>query len=111
MTIQTIKTIYKITNGTVLGELWGGGIASYPAQNFDQVFDSMQGAIDFVNCQQSLDGGCGFQNELGAVYEVDTIREIELDGLVYCNVTKETVQVGQLDFDQYDLLLDLHYSN
>lgn len=106
------KTTYK-AQGSVLGYLWSGqlgtgGSKTFTADNIDDLKAQINQAIE----NNQATGTGDFQSQIGAAMNIDTIREIEIDGRVYCNVESERMSFGdEMTQEQSAELWDAYYFN
>jgi alanyl-tRNA synthetase len=105
-----MKTVY-LSKGKVLGVCWGGGRAAYGTISLSSEISQ----IDLINKNLealengSLDSGMGFERLLGALLTIETIREIEFEDRIYCNVETEEQLIGDLTGDDEDFLFSIDY--
>lgn len=103
------KTTYQ-ARGAVIGYLWSGQLGSmesksFSADNLPDLEKAINTALEFNQATGTGD----FQSQIGAAMSIDTIREIELEGRVYCNVETNPMTFGDLTEDQSSLVWDAHY--
>lgn len=101
----TMKTTYK-AQGRVLGYLWSGQLGvmsskSFSADSLPDVEKAINTAIEFNQATGTGD----FQSQIGADMVIDTIREVEIDGTVFCNVSSENSFFGDMTEEQLDTLI------
>lgn len=66
-----------ISNGLVLGLLWGGGEASYQARVLES--DTLTDIIEQANealLNGDLDSGMGFESLIGAIFDIKILTTI-----------------------------------
>lgn len=106
-----MKTTYK-AQGTVIGYLWDGSLGSYPSKSFSaDNLDDLKAQIELAIEFNKATGTGDFQSQIGAAMVIDTIREIEIDGRVFVNVSSEPYSFGDLTEDQSAFVWDAHYYN
>lgn len=91
--------------GLVLGNLWGGGIGSYPSEVL--IANTMEKLLNRANRQLedgSLDSGMGFESLIGAVLNICIIRKIIFEERTYVNKSYEIVFIGDLTDEQKEYL-------
>ena len=99
---QEIK--YK-AHGIVLGNYWGGGMGSYPAQI---IYSSTK--EDLINQANkklkdgSLDSGMGFESLIGAVLVITTIIKIWIEDKDYLRFEYSDLIIGDLTEEQIEFL-------
>ena len=100
-----MKTTYKAT-GTVYGKLWGGGEGAYPAVDLHGA-DKEEMIGNAENQLEGLDSGMGFEEVLGAVYNIEKIETIvkQSNGKEYSRSDYQSVFIGDLTEEQKDFLL------
>jgi len=92
-------------SGYVLGNLWGGGIGSYSAEQLTA--NSLSGLNQQIKdgiADGSLDSGMGFNGLIGAVMTIDTIDERAIDGKLFTAHEYKEKAYGDLSDMQIDLL-------
>ena len=86
------KTFEYIAKGIVLGDLWGGGVATYRSkdyQNNDK--DKLIATIENALKDGSLDSGMGFEELCGAIMTITTIKTIKIEGETFKNIEFEDI--------------------
>ena len=104
-----MKIHFKST-GYVLGNYWGGGKGSYPATTLynDSEEELINEAKELLKTG-GLDGGMGYESLIGAILYIDTIRETEIDGRVFVNVSTEEHLIGEMTTEEEEFLLELNF--
>ena len=91
-----MKTRYYTGNGTVAGQMWGGGVGAYPSKHYSS--DTIEDLREQINKDfqsGALDSGFGFERLVAA--QIDIIEEItvEIDGRDFLsNKIVETFELG-----------------
>ena len=78
---------YK-AHGLVLGNVWGGGEITYPAEALSN--DTLPGIIEEINqgiADGSLDSGMGYESLIGALMVIETERKVIINNKAYRNTT------------------------
>jgi hypothetical protein len=96
--------------GTVLGYDWSGVLCcmeskSFSADNLDDLKKQIELALEFNQATGTGD----LQSQIGAAMLIDTIREVEIEGRVFCNVSSESFSFGDMTEDQSAFVWDAHY--
>lgn len=103
-----MKTTYKST-GYVLGNYWGGGKGSYPATTlYNESKKELIKEAEQLLKNGGLDSGMGYESLIGAILYIDTIRETEIDGRVFVNVSTEEELIGEMTLEEEEFLFDLN---
>lgn len=98
---------YK-ASGMVLGNFWGGGSGGYRAETLtDNSLDSLKARIDNMVKDGSLDSGMGYESLIGALMEIETIDNREIDGKNFTAIEYENYFSGDLTEEQKYFLLDV----
>ena len=82
------KVVYKIAQGVVLGNLWGGGRGYYPSDYEGKQFKSLSSVVQFLNKELKtggLDSGMGFESLIGYYIFVEKNETFELNNKQYTN--------------------------
>ena len=111
---MTKKTTYEVSKGLVYGEYWSGGEGAYTVNTEARLCkaDTLEELKEKLESMKSIDGGMGFENELGGYFFVSVIETIEIDGVDY-TADRETVDLitGTLNDKQTTFLQDAMYSD
>lgn len=96
---------HYISNGIVLGNLWGGGVGSYEATNFssnsyDDLIEQNEKALKSGN----LDSGMGFESLIEALLTIEITEIVTLEGKEYNRKDYENIFIGELSQEQMDFL-------
>jgi len=97
-----------IITGMVLGNLWMGGVGSYPMQRITAT--TRKKALDEAKKRlknNKLTGTGDFNGEVGAMLRIECIRKGIISGREYTNSEVEPMQViGVVTADQIEFLLE-----
>ena len=99
-----LKTTYEAT-GLVLGNLWGGGKAAYPAAKLEgpnRTALLIEAETRLAN--GSLDSGMGFESLCGALLEIGQSTFVTLNGKLFVNIEFENIFIGPLSEQDKDFL-------
>lgn len=101
-----METKQFISTGIVLGNLWGGGVGSYPARKLSA--ETREDLIKKANegLDGSLDSGMGFERLLGALLFITARTTIEHEGKQFTNKETEEVFIGESTEEQQDFLME-----
>lgn len=105
-----MKTIFRILDGgMVFWKYWGGWRGSYASAKPSQsTFDSREDAIKFIDNMSSWDGGMGFEDELWAIYRIESVTSTEINGKVFNNIEdEEDIIVWNLSDEEIDFLYNI----
>ena len=91
--------------GIVLGKLWMGGKAAYPARessgdDSDLLIKKAKEDLE----SKSLDAGMGFEYLMGAMLTLETITIISHEGKDYHRSDFEILFIGDLNFEEKEFL-------
>lgn len=108
-----METIYKIGKGIVLGNCWGGGRVFYPSDYVGKEFKSLIDLKEFITKtfkSGALDSGMGFESLIGYLIDLETIRKIRKNNMVFSNVENDFIIYGldDIDDDVYDIFVKVH---
>lgn len=100
-----ISKVRYEAKGVVLGNLWGGGEASYPSETVkaDTEIELMQTLNDMLK-SGALDSGMGFDGLIGAYMMKCKIETFIYNGKPYDGRHYEELFLGDLREDQKDFL-------
>lgn len=98
-----------IITGTVLGNLWMGGVGGYPMQPISA--PTRKKAMDMATKRlemNKLTGTGDFNGEIGALLRIKCITTRVIDGKEFTNSEVEPIQfIGEVSDEQADYLLDM----
>ena len=94
----TKEKVHYNANGVVVGNLWGGGEAWYPARiyggtNFTLMYSEIK--EDFKS--GALDSGMGFESLEGAMMVVVKHITIDIKGVSFVNVSSRKMWLGKIN--------------
>ena len=91
--------------GLVLGQLWGGGKAAYPAAKLEGPNKAaLLLEAETRLADGSLDSGMGFESLCGALLEIGQSTFVTLNGKLFVNIEFERVFIGSLSEQDKDFL-------
>lgn len=103
------KTTYQ-ARGTVIGYLWSGQLGSRESKSFSaESLPDLEKAINTALEFNQATGTGDFQSQIGAAMIVDTIRETEIDGRIFSNVSSEPHSFGDMTEEQSSVVWDAYY--
>ena len=97
--------------GFVLGNCWGGGVLSYPAEKLQA--DTKKELVKEANKllkSGGLDSGMGFESLKGAILEIEEIETIKKDGKEFERSEFEFMYSGTLSDEDKDFLMESFYN-
>lgn len=90
------KTWFE-AEGTVLGNLWGGGQGYYPARKYSNAsLSKMKTEIKKDFNSGALDSGMGFESPVGAIMTITKHTIKYIDGEEYLNVKPMRMKLGKI---------------
>jgi hypothetical protein len=98
------------SSGLILGYLWGGEKASYPARNLSA--DTKEELLEKANqglADGSLDSGMGYDRLIGALLYITTITTVMINGKPYINKETTGEFISELTEDDEKFLLYTTY--
>lgn len=107
-----MKTTYN-AKGLVYGKLWGGGEGAYKAEalkGYESKEDLLKTAHRMLG-DGSLDSGMGYEILYGAMLDIETVQEAEIDGRIFVNKEYESEIIGKLTDEQIDFLDSIMLEN
>lgn len=95
---------YK-SSGIVLGNLWGGGRASYPARELHgkterELLEKAHSALS----DGSLDSGMGYESLIGALLTIEETETRNIGGRVFSHTEYNDIFIGPLTESEKDFL-------
>lgn len=103
------KQVEFKSQGTVLGNYWGGGQGSYSAKHF---FASSKEELIELNkkalADGSLDSGMGYESLIGARLVITRVTTVIIEEKLYTNSEIEIEFIGELDDNQMNFLDGLY---
>lgn len=111
MELQETKSFSA--TGIVLGNLWMGGTASYPAKSLEgysreEIINQAKDLLDRTT-PGTLTGTGDFDGEIGAILRIETTTLIIYNGKEFTNTESELVTIGDLTDKQDEFLAERAY--
>lgn len=92
---------YKAT-GTVIGNCWGGGKVGYAAEEIEAATkEELIATANKMLEDGSLDSGMGFESLTGAIFDVEEIEEVEVEGKTFTRSEFEFVTIGNVTEEEF----------
>lgn len=105
MCISAVSKRYNAT-GIVLGNLWGGGMGTYPSEklsNYSSVEELLEDAEKMLKTG-ALDSGMGFQNLIGAGLIIEEFKTIKYNNESFYASNDSQVYIGNMNQDELQIL-------